>query len=386
LFASAVAARAVTISESATALSVAENTCAVGAPSNLFRPDQEQVFFRFVAHGLRPTDSVRVDWVNPSAQVESSVSWNEPPAARSVCFLTQLPLAGFPAGQKPGVWTVQVTINGKLFHSRAFLLEGDSQGGSLVVRSVALHKTEAEETEFVLSGTGFEVDSITHIARFTPEGNWEYLFASLPAEVSANGIRFAHAALPPGEYLAVIRNPGGAISTPARFVIATGREYRTPYPPGSAWVVTQGPRGAFSHWRNSSNAWDIAPRGDRQIVAMRAGTVYVHDLGLRQTQTIRSFGNYITIDHGDGEFSHYAHLATGTFLVRSGQHVEAGQPLARAGNSGYTFGRNGGYHLHFHVTRSPRISAPSIPFEFEDPSAATKVAGRNAAGPPGSLD
>lgn len=371
---------AVSIRESATASSVAENSCAVGNLSNAFRTDQEQIFFRFVAQGLRPADEVRTDWVNPSGEVESSASWNELPAVRSLCFLTQLPLAGFPAAAKPGAWSVQVVVNAKVVHRYAFRIVGDPNLGGVVVRSVTLRKA-AEQTEFVLDGSGFEGDSVTHVAQFTPQGNWQYLFASLPATISASGIRFIHASLPPGEYLAVIRNRDGSLSAPARFVVATGREYRMPVPEGSSWVVTQGPHGSFSHWRNSSNAWDIAPRGDRLIVAMRAGTVYAHDLGLKQSHTVRSFGNYITIDHGDGEFSHYAHLAPGSFLVRSGQHVEAGQPLARAGNSGYTFGRNGGYHLHVHVTRSARISAPSIPFEFE--GGGSRAAG--VRGTPGGL-
>ena len=141
-------------------------------------------------------------------------------------------------------------------------------------------------------------------------------------------------------------------------------------PAGESWVVTQGPNGTFSHWNRSSNAWDIAPRQDRTVFAMRAGIAHTHDLGLRQTPHWRSFGNYISIDHGDGEYSHYAHLASGSFLVREGQRVEAGQPLAKAGNSGYTLGSGGGVHLHVHVTRSPAISAQSLPFRFGQPTAA----------------
>ena len=96
------------------------------------------------------------------------------------------------------------------------------------------------------------------------------------------------------------------------------------------------------------------------------GIAYTHDLGLRQDHRHHSFGNYITIDHGNGEFSHYAHLASGTFVVKNGEHVEQGQALATAGNSGYTLGEGGGYHVHVSVTRSLPISAMSVPFQFED--------------------
>lgn len=361
-----ISASALSIRESATAAAVAESTCAVTGAGPNFRADQGQVFFRFEANNVRVDDQVRVDWVDPSGQLELSTPWSELPAARSLCFLTQMPLAGFPAASKPGDWQVQVVVNGRVAHARNFRVAGDPNASAARVSSVTLRKASTEQTEFVLSGSGFQIDSVTHIAQFTQDGSWEYLFAALPSNPGDSEIRFQHAHLPPGEYLAVIRNPDGRLSTPARFVISTGREYKMPVPEGAPWVITQGPHGSFSHWNNSKHAWDIAPRGDRRIVAMRAGTVYAYDQGLRQTQHIRSFGNYITIDHGDGEFSHYAHLATGSFLVRTGQRVEQGQPLARAGNSGYTFGQGGGYHLHVHVTRSPRISSPSIPFEWND--------------------
>ena len=135
------------------------------------------------------------------------------------------------------------------------------------------------------------------------------------------------------------------------FLIETGG-YKLPIAAGEPWVITQGPYGTFSHWGNSLHAYDIAPRSGRCVVAMKAGIAYTHDLGLRQDHRHRSFGNYITIDHGNGEYSHYAHLATGTFVVKNGQHVEQGQALATAGNSGYTLGEGGGYHVHVSVTRA----------------------------------
>ena len=149
------------------------------------------------------------------------------------------------------------------------------------------------------------------------------------------------------------------------FLIATGG-YKLPTAAGVPWIITQGPYGTFSHWGNSLHAFDIAPREGSCVVAMKAGIAYTHDLGLRQDHRHHSFGNYITIDHGNGEFSHYAHLATGTFVVKNGEHVEQGQALATAGNSGYTLGEGGGYHVHVSVTRALPISSSSVPFQFED--------------------
>jgi hypothetical protein len=46
--------------------------------------------------------------------------------------------------------------------------------------------------------------------------------------------------------------------------------------------------------------------------------------------------------------------------------VEQGQALATAGNSGYTLGEGGGYHVHVSVTRELPITSASVPFQFQD--------------------
>ncbi len=186
-----------------------------------------------------------------------------------------------------------------------------------------------------------------------------------PRETAANQLTVHYAGLPANEYWVIVESPDGRMSRPAQFLIETGG-YKLPTAAGVPWVITQGPYGTFSHWGNSLHAFDIAPRSGSCVVAMKAGIAYTHDLGLQQDHRHHSFGNYITIDHGNGEYSHYAHLATGTFVVKNGQHVEQGQALATAGNSGYTLGEGGGYHVHVSVTRALPISSSSIPFQFED--------------------
>ena len=45
-------------------------------------------------------------------------------------------------------------------------------------------------------------------------------------------------------------------------------------------------------------------------------------------------GNYVVIDHQNGEYSLMAHLIPGSLKVRPGTFVQAGQELGRCGNSG----------------------------------------------------
>jgi hypothetical protein len=58
-----------------------------------------------------------------------------------------------------------------------------------------------------------------------------------------------------------------------------------------------------------------------------------------------SSGNYVLIDHGNGEFSLVAHLRRGSVRVKKGDRVAAGDIVAHAGNSGSSLGP----HVHYEL-------------------------------------
>ena len=64
------------------------------------------------------------------------------------------------------------------------------------------------------------------------------------------------------------------------------------------------------------------------------------------------YGNFILIDHGSGVQTAYGHIFDGTIMVSPGQHVTAGQPIARVGSTG----ESTGCHLHIEV----RINGSAI--------------------------
>jgi murein DD-endopeptidase MepM/ murein hydrolase activator NlpD len=72
------------------------------------------------------------------------------------------------------------------------------------------------------------------------------------------------------------------------------------------------------------------------------------------------FGNYIVIDHGNGEFSHLGHLKPGSVKVAVGDKVRAGQPIAQVGTSGSSLFP----HLHYELAASPGTQGEGVPSQF----------------------
>jgi hypothetical protein len=74
--------------------------------------------------------------------------------------------------------------------------------------------------------------------------------------------------------------------------------------------------------------------------------------------------NEIRIQHIDGTYAVYAHLAHGGVYVYAGQRIAAGQQIGLAGSTGYSSGP----HLHFAVQtvrkNHDKIETVSLPFQF----------------------
>jgi murein DD-endopeptidase MepM/ murein hydrolase activator NlpD len=85
------------------------------------------------------------------------------------------------------------------------------------------------------------------------------------------------------------------------------------------------------------------------------------------------YGHYITIDHGDGYTTLYAHLDPSSADVHEGDQVQAGQVIGKSGHSGWVTGP----HLHFEVQKDGQ----SIPIEnFLSGAINTQTPSGNKAG------
>ncbi|GEC89633.1 M23 family metallopeptidase [Brevibacillus brevis] len=107
----------------------------------------------------------------------------------------------------------------------------------------------------------------------------------------------------------------------------------------------------------------------QEILAPQAGTVVhvVHDIkdnvpvGAMNAQ--QPAGNVVILDHGNGEFSYFAHLKEGSAKVKVGDHVEKGDLLGLCGNSG----NSSEPHLHYQVSDGKDLfHSKSIRVQWED--------------------
>jgi hypothetical protein len=115
---------------------------------------------------------------------------------------------------------------------------------------------------------------------------------------------------------------------------------------------------------------DYSPGRNTQIYAAAAGTIVWRrdELNYGQFES-NSFGNCLTIDHGDGFQTVYAHLERGT-LAPLGR-IEAGAPIARVGHNGSSTGP----HLHIEIRQNgvsidpePKIDNAPLPSAVPPPS------------------
>src|SRR6185503_13887622 len=65
------------------------------------------------------------------------------------------------------------------------------------------------------------------------------------------------------------------------------------------------------------------------------------------------YGNCVEVTHGNGLVTRYGHLSS--YIVKEGQTVDTGTPIAKVGSTG----RSTGPHLHFEVRRADNAVDPS---------------------------
>ena len=92
--------------------------------------------------------------------------------------------------------------------------------------------------------------------------------------------------------------------------------------------------------------YDLAAKTGTPVSAAAAGTVI-------SAGPAGTYGNLVTVRHGNGVETRYAHLSATT--VKAGDHVDAGQQIGNVGTTGYSTGP----HLHFEVRKDGQAIDPA---------------------------
>ncbi len=148
-----------------------------------------------------------------------------------------------------------------------------------------------------------------------------------------------------------------------------------------SWTVLQGNDGEWTHKDKGRYAWDFVvtdSSGSQHsgyglsltdfhafglpVFAPASGTVVAVENAIldnppRTANTENNWGNYIVLDHGNGEYTELSHFKQGSIVIYLGQVVNRGQLLGYCGNSG----RSAVPHIHMQLQEGPKPGDKSIP-------------------------
>ncbi len=167
------------------------------------------------------------------------------------------------------------------------------------------------------------------------------------------------------EYGPLSRPSGRGMPAPIQFFPIAGNLYQDIFmgsfvdlDPSPGWIDFD----CTDYTRDTHEGIDAGPRWFAEkrigipVFAAQDGVVIVTADGEDDENTAGSTtpGNLVFIDHGDGQVGYYYHLKKNSVLVNVNDTVVAGQQIAMAASSGYSFGP----HLHFGLTRDNVLYEP----------------------------
>ncbi|NQU68251.1 MAG: urea transporter [Candidatus Marinimicrobia bacterium] len=187
--------------------------------------------------------------------------------------------------------------------------------------------------------------------------------------------------------LYLIKSPESNLRWHRRWVLQSTRQKTLlTLPFIGEWSVLQGNNGEWTHKDSGRYAWDFVIRDNAgsqsrglgsqiedyfafglPVLAPAPGMVYamenrVIDNPPQTANTEQNWGNYVIIDHQNGEFSEISHLKNGSVTVYPGQYVQRGEVIGYCGNSG----RSPVPHIHFQLQNTGKLSADTIPTNFSE--------------------
>ncbi len=148
---------------------------------------------------------------------------------------------------------------------------------------------------------------------------------------------------------------------------STKNIYSLPFKKKDLIVAISHPRAHFAHFKHAIDY--CLPEGT-EILAPKSGTVIdikvdSKEGGMDPKYNDVKYVNYMTLKHINEEYSQYVHLKYNGTLVKQGDKVKIGQPIAISGNTGFSTEP----HLHFQVfrlTKKNKFGWESLDVKFKE--------------------
>lgn len=129
--------------------------------------------------------------------------------------------------------------------------------------------------------------------------------------------------------------------------------YDLPFEKNKRFKVNQSYQGKHSHTKGSESEFAVdfgMPEGTIVCAARAGKVIMIRDdstEGGDNRELYEDCANAVIVRHSDGTYGGYIHLKPKGALVKLGQTITAGTPLAQSGNTGWSTTP----HLHFEVYR-----------------------------------
>lgn len=234
-----------------------------------------------------------------------------------------------------------------LYH---FLYEGSARVDEIILQV----RTDTGGKEIVC-------DYPVVLTPYTCKGNYVFPIKG-SATVTAMPLNGAngHRGLPSSEFatdiIDVRRLPGGELSSSSPHHSDNVKDYfvfeRDVLAVGDGVVVSIGNKWP-NKWMENPLRYSVKRITDLTVDLLKKGVEFENAY----------IGNYVIIDHRNGEFSAYVHLSENSLTVEQGDKVKQGQVIAKVGNTANSTEP----HLHFQLMDGKDYaSADALPVMFKD--------------------